>query len=66
MARRANEEIDIGAEVDALLGDFGVIGDVEGSFEEEAPVAQMKTGERNDIAPSGDLDALWGGGKKKK
>lgn len=52
------------AEVDALLGEFGVIGDAEGDFGDEAPPA-VKTGERLDVAPSADEDALWSGKKKK-
>ncbi len=55
---------EVKAEVDSLLGHFGVVGEAEGDFGVGAPPA-VKTGERLDRAPSADVDALWGGGKKK-
>jgi hypothetical protein len=55
----------IKAEVDSLLGTFGVVGEAEGDFGDDAPPA-VKTGERSDTAPSAEADALWGGGKQKK
>lgn len=57
-------DAELKAEVDALLGEFGVVGEAEGDFGDEAPPS-VKTGERLDVAPSADQDALWGGKKKK-
>ena len=56
-------DADVKAEVDSLLGQFGVVGEAEGDFDDGAlPV--VKNGERHQGAPSGEVDALWGGKKK--
>ena len=56
-------DADVKAEVDSLLGQFGVVGEAEGDFDDGAlPV--VKNGERLQVAPSGEVDALWGGKKK--
>ncbi len=57
-------DAEVKAEVDSLLGQFGVVGEAEGDFDDGAlPV--VKNGEgRHQVAPSGDVDALWGGKKK--
>lgn len=65
MAGKKKLETDaaVKAEVDALLGQFGVVGEAEGDFGDGAlPV--LKDGGRHETAPSGDVDALWGGKKK--
>ncbi len=64
-AKKALTDAEVKAEVDALLGTFGVVGEAEGDFGDGAP-PKVKTGERTSTAPSGDVDALWGGGSKKK
>ena len=56
-------DAEVKAEVDSLLGQFGVVGEAEGDFGEGALPA-VKDGERKETAPSGDVDALWGGKKK--
>lgn len=56
---------DVKAEVDSLLGQFGVVGEAEADFDEGA-LPKVKNGEHVGPAPSGDVDALWGGGGKKK
>ncbi len=56
-------DAEVKAAVDSLLGQFGVVGEAEGDFDEGAlPV--VKNGERHQGAPSGEVDALWGGKKK--
>jgi len=61
--KKLEADAEVKAEVDALLGQFGVLGDAEGDFGEGAlPV--VKDGGRHEVAPSGDVDALWGGKKK--
>lgn len=66
--RTLKTEEEVKAEVDGLLGAFGVIGEADPSFDEEgeAPV-KLKNGERPaPLPPSAEADALWGGGSKKK
>ena len=56
-------DAEVKAEVDQLLGQFGVIGEAEGDFA-DAAVPRVKNGEDGHRhAPSGDVDALWGGKK---
>ncbi|MDP2275778.1 MAG: hypothetical protein Q8N23_02975 [Archangium sp.] len=56
-------DAEVKAAVDSLLGQFGVVGEADGDFDDGAlPV--VKNGERADLAPSGEVDALWGGKKK--
>ena len=56
-------DADVKAEVDSLLGQFSIVGEAEGDFDDGAlPV--VKNGERLQVAPSGEVDALWGGKKK--
>ena len=57
-------DAEVKAEVDQLLGAFGIVGEAEADFAEDAPPA-LKSGERSTPAPSADADALWGGKKKK-
>ena len=61
--KKLETEAEVKAEVDALLGQFGVVGEAEGDFGEGA-LPSVKDGGRHDPAPSGDVDALWGGKKK--
>jgi hypothetical protein len=58
-------DAEVRSAVDALLGQFGVVGEAEGDFGDEAPPV-VKTGERVGSAPSAKVDALWGGGGKQK
>lgn len=61
--KKLETDAEVKAEVDALLGQFGVLGEAEGDFGEgELPV--VKDGGRHEVAPSGEVDALWGGKKK--
>ena len=63
MKKALKTDAEVKAEVDSLLGQFGVVGEAEGDFgEEKVPV--VKNGERSVHTPSGDVDALWGGKKK--
>lgn len=57
-------DAEVKAEVDGLLGAFGVVGEAEADFA-DGSVPRVKSGERLDTAPSADADALWGGKKKK-
>jgi len=65
-ALKTEEELKIA--VDGLLGEFGVIGAADPSFDEEGAVpVKLKNGERPaPLPPSAEADALWGGGSKKK
>ena len=56
-------DAEVKAEVDSLLGQFGVVGEAEGDFG-EGTLPAVKDGERKGTAPSGEVDALWGGKKK--
>jgi hypothetical protein len=63
---RTDEEVK--AEVDGLLGTFGVVGEADPSFDDEAQ-PRVQNGEHvGELPPSADADALWGApaGKKKK
>lgn len=62
--RSLTTDAEVKAEVDALLGAFGVVGEAAGDFSEGA-VPAVKSGEQLAPAPSADADALWGGKKKK-
>lgn len=62
--RSLTTDAEVKAEVDSLLGAFGVVGEAEGDFAEGAPPA-LKSGEKHAPAPSADADALWGGKKKR-
>jgi hypothetical protein len=69
MGKRAlKTEEEVKAEVDGLLGEFGVLGDADPSFDEESDAPKkLKNGERAaPLPPSAEADALWGGGSKKK
>ena len=58
-------DAEVKAEVDSLLGQFGVVGEAEGDFAQGA-VPVVKNGDSaKHVATSGEVDALWGGGKKK-
>lgn len=57
-------DADVKAEVDSLLGAFGIVGEAEADFADDAPPS-LKSGDRSTPAPSADADALWGGKKKK-
>lgn len=57
-------DAEVKAEVDQLLGAFGVVGEAEADFAAEA-LPSLQSGERSTPAPSADADALWGGKKKK-
>ena len=60
-----NTTAEVKAEVDSLLGAFGVVGEAEADFSEGAP-PKLADGERvKPPPPSADADALWGGKKKK-
>lgn len=57
-------DAEVKAEVDSLLGEFGVIGEAEGDFEEgEVPVVK-NGGTGQHVASSGEVHDLWGGKKK--
>lgn len=62
--RSLKTDAEVKAEVDVLLGAFGVVGEAEADFADGALPA-VTSGERNHPAPSADADALWGGKKKK-
>lgn len=57
-------DAEVKAEVDQLLGAFGVVGEAEADFA-DGPLPVVKSGERLQPAPSADADALWGGKKKR-
>ncbi|MBL8913935.1 MAG: hypothetical protein JNM17_24745 [Archangium sp.] len=68
MGKRAlKTEEELKAEVDGLLGEFGVLGEADPSFEDDDAAPKMKNGERHEpLAKSADADALWGGSSSKK
>lgn len=59
--RSLKTEEEVKAEVDGLLGTFGVVGEADPSFDdEEATPKKVKNGERHEPLPkSADKDALW-------
>jgi len=64
--RSLQSDAEIKAEVDGLLGAFGVVGEADPSFEDDDR-PKLKSGEKAGTPiPSADADALWGGAPKKK
>ena len=55
-------DAEVKAAVDSLLGEFGVIGEAEGDFDESAVPVVKNGGTGQHLASSG--DDLWGGKKK--
>lgn len=64
--RKLESDADVKAEVDGLLGAFGVVGEADPSFDDAAPRPKLADGERATPPPSADADALWGARPKKK
>jgi hypothetical protein len=58
--RRLETDAEVKQAVDELLGQFGVVGEAEADFAEGGAVPKVADGERRDVVPSGDVDALWG------
>lgn len=61
--KKALTDAEVTAEVDGLLGEFGVLGEAEGDYRHGA-LPTVKDGEGRRTAPSAEPDALWGGKKK--
>lgn len=58
-------DAEVKAEVDQLLGAFGVLGEAEPDFSDAAPPRLDRGEPKTTPAPSADADALWGGKKKR-
>ena len=63
--KKLKTDAEVKAEVDALLGQFGVVGEAEGDFAQGVLPAVKNGDSTRHVATSGEVDALWGGGKKK-
>lgn len=57
--RSLKTDAEVKAEVDGLLGQFGVVGEADPSFEDEVQ-PKVKNGEhKTELPPSADSNALW-------
>ncbi|MFT3710264.1 MAG: hypothetical protein QM817_21765 [Archangium sp.] len=57
--RSLKTDAEVKAEVDGLLGQFGVVGEADPSFDDEAQ-PKVKNGEQTEeLPPSADSNALW-------
>lgn len=63
--KRLETDAEVKGAVDELLGQFGLVAEADGDFADGA-TPKVADGERRDVAPSGEVDALWGGAPRKK